>query len=163
MTLYKIPDGRTASLCQCPLSGELLSTSKAGFLPYTDPRPNSVQKFFITCYCALHVFISSHPNNPLRWVLLSLCYRWENLNSRTLSHLLKITQLVTELRGPITSWHWRLTFLQDTTVPLKMPFWELERMDRTVRPIRPSIPTSPAPADLLSTQKHQPWQELKIQ
>lgn len=81
MTLYRIPDGQPASLCQYPLSGELLSTSMANFLPFIEPKPNSAEKFFIICYCALHVIISSHSNNSLGWVLLSLCYRWENRNS----------------------------------------------------------------------------------
>lgn len=80
MTLYRIPDGRPASLCQYPLSGELLSTSMANFLPFIEPRLNSTEKFFI-CYCALHAIISSHSNDSLGWVLLSLCYRWENQNS----------------------------------------------------------------------------------
>ena len=77
-TLYRIPDGQTSSLSQCPLSGLSLSTSKAG----TEPKPTSIKKFFIKGHYVLYMVISSHPSNPIRWVLLSLQMRklkFENL------------------------------------------------------------------------------------
>lgn len=74
-TLYRLPGGQTSSLSQCPLSGLSLSTSKAGTEPYTEPKPTSVKKFFIKGHYVLYMVISSHPNNPIRWVLLSLQMR----------------------------------------------------------------------------------------
>lgn len=48
-----------------PLSGELLSTSKAGTEPAVHwAKTTSIKKFFIKGRYALYVIISSHPNNP---------------------------------------------------------------------------------------------------
>lgn len=69
--------------CQCPLSQSCsVPPRQALSLPYTEPRPTSIKKFFIH---ALRMVLSSRLNNPIEWVLLSLQMR-PNSKSLTLRH-----------------------------------------------------------------------------
>lgn len=86
-TLRRIPDGQTSSLCQWPLRQSCsVPPRQALSLPYTEPRPTSIKKFFIH---ALRMILSSRPNNPIKWVLLSLQMRkrkFKNLKSLDEDH-----------------------------------------------------------------------------